>query len=158
MSSASQDLIASETANGHHIIKCIKTAEITTEKAEQSKEAKCTATEKAAEDSFCYCWYKCTVSGGREEIDLDVVNYVKICEKLGAGEVLLNCIDNDGTNNGFDLDLIKLVRSITTLPIIASSGAGCSSHFVKVFEETNVEAALAAGVFHKDLVSIQVKF
>jgi glutamine amidotransferase/cyclase len=101
-----------------------------------------------------YCWYQCTVKGGREGRDLDVVQLVTSCEELGAGEVLLNCIDRDGTNSGFDLELINLVKQSVTIPVIASSGAGRASHFVEVFQETSTDAALAAGIFHRQEVAI----
>ena len=101
-----------------------------------------------------YCWYQCTVKGGREGRDLDVVQLVTICEQLGAGEILLNCIDKDGTNSGFDFELILQVKNAVSIPVIASSGAGKPSHFVDVFKKTGVEAALAAGIFHRREVSI----
>lgn len=101
-----------------------------------------------------YCWYQCTIKGGREGRDIDVVQLVTICELLGAGEVLLNCIDKDGTNSGFDLELIRLVKNSIKIPVIASSGAGNSGHFVEVFKETDSDAALAAGIFHRHEVSI----
>ena len=82
----------------------------------------------------------------------------KTVEKLGAGEILLNCMDQDGRNSGYDLELIKMVKSVTSIPIIASSGAGKLQHFEQVFTETNCDAALAAGIFHREEVEIlQVK-
>lgn len=101
-----------------------------------------------------YCWYQCTVKGGREGRDVDVVELVQSCEALGAGEILLNCIDKDGTNSGFDLELIKQVKNAVTIPIIASSGAGKPQHFNEVFRGTDVEAGLAAGIFHRREVPI----
>jgi len=101
-----------------------------------------------------YCWYQCTIKGGREGRDLDAATLAKVCEELGAGEILLNCIDKDGTNSGFDLELINLVRQAVTIPVIASSGAGCPEHFSEVFERTGAEAALAAGIFHRREVGI----
>lgn len=103
-----------------------------------------------------YCWYQCTVSGGREGRDMDAVTLAKACEELGAGEILLNCIDKDGTNSGFDLELINAVKKAVSIPVIASSGAGCEDHFAKVFETTDAEAALAAGIFHRKEVPIQL--
>lgn len=101
-----------------------------------------------------YCWYQCTVQGGRKAWDLDAVSFAKACEDLGAGEILLNCIDKDGTNSGFDIELINAVRTAVTIPVIASSGAGCEDHFVEVFEKTDAEAGLAAGIFHRREVPI----
>jgi glutamine amidotransferase/cyclase len=102
-----------------------------------------------------YCWYQCTVKGGREGRDLDAYQLAKVCEDLGAGEILLNCIDRDGTNLGYDLELIQDITEAVTIPVIASSGAGRVQHFSEVFTQTNVEAALAAGIFHRKEVSIQ---
>ncbi|WP_028319303.1 imidazole glycerol phosphate synthase HisHF [Desulfobulbus elongatus] len=101
-----------------------------------------------------YCWYQCTIKGGREGRPVDAVTLAKVCEQLGAGEILLNCIDKDGTNSGFDLELINAVRSAVTIPVIASSGAGSAQHFLEVFTETRAEAALAAGIFHRKEVPI----
>lgn len=101
-----------------------------------------------------YCWYQCTVKGGREGRDIDALQLAQTCELLGAGEILLNCIDRDGTNSGFDHELIRQVRGAVSIPVIASSGAGSAQHFVDVFRETDVEAALAAGIFHRQEVPV----
>ncbi len=102
-----------------------------------------------------YCWYQCTINGGREGRPVDAVTLARVCQTLGAGEILLNCIDRDGTNSGFDLELIQAVKSAVTIPVIASSGAGAAEHFLEVFARTNVESALAAGIFHRREVPIQ---
>lgn len=101
-----------------------------------------------------YCWYQCTIKGGREGRDLDAITLAQICEKLGAGEILLNCIDKDGTNSGYDIELINAVKNAVTIPVIASSGAGCVEHFYEVFTETQAESALAAGIFHRKEVPV----
>jgi imidazole glycerol-phosphate synthase len=106
-------------------------------------------------DGERYCWFQCTVKGGREGRDLDAVELARACEELGAGEILLNSIDRDGTGSGFDLELVQAVRSAVGIPVIASSGAGCVEHFAEVFAATDVEAALAAGIFHRREVPIQ---
>lgn len=80
--------------------------------------------------------------GGCEGRDLDAATLTQACEELGAGEILLNCIDKDGTNSGFDLELIKLVKDAVTIPVIASSGAGKPEHFSEVFTATGADAAL----------------
>jgi glutamine amidotransferase/cyclase len=95
------------------------------------------------------CWYACTIKGGRETRDIDVVDLVGAVEAMGAGEILLNCIDRDGTNRGFDLELINQVKGATRIPVIASSGAGNPDHFVEVFTQTKTDAALGAGMFHR---------
>jgi len=100
------------------------------------------------------CWYECTVQGGRKGTDLDVVQLATAVEALGCGELLLNCIDNDGQNDGYDLPMTRSVRSAVGIPVIASSGAGKPQHFTDVFEVCAVEAALAASIFHRDVVSV----
>lgn len=101
-----------------------------------------------------FCWYQCTIKGGREGRDLDAITLAQVCEKLGAGEILLNCIDRDGTNLGFDLELINAVSKAVSIPVIASSGAGRVEHFYEVFTQTEAESALAAGIFHRKEVPI----
>ncbi|KAH7026426.1 putative bifunctional histidine biosynthesis protein hishf [Microdochium trichocladiopsis] len=105
-----------------------------------------------------YCWYACTIKGGRETRDLDVVELVQAVEAMGAGEILLNCIDKDGTNSGFDLELIRQVKASVKIPVIASSGAGNPGHFEEVFDKTTTDAALGAGIFHREEYTVkQVK-
>lgn len=93
-----------------------------------------------------YCWYQCTIKGGREARDLDVRQLVQAAEAMGAGEILLNCIDKDGSNSGFDLELINDVKDAIKIPVIASSGAGNPGHFDDVFAKTRTDAALGAGM------------
>lgn len=101
-----------------------------------------------------YCWFQCTVKGGREGRDVDAIELARVCEALGAGEILLNSIDRDGTGSGFDLELIAAVRAAVGIPVIASSGAGAPEHFSAVFRQAGIEAALAAGIFHRREVPI----
>ncbi|KAG9238442.1 imidazole glycerol phosphate synthase-like protein hisHF [Amylocarpus encephaloides] len=95
------------------------------------------------------CYYTCTIRGGRETRPLDVVQLVTAVEAMGCGEILLNCIDKDGTNSGFDLELISMVKAAVKIPVIASSGAGNPGHFEEVFSKTDTDAALGAGMFHR---------
>jgi len=105
-----------------------------------------------------YCWYQCTIKGGREGRDLDVRQLVQAVEAMGCGEILLNCIDKDGSNSGFDLELINDVKQAVKIPVIASSGAGVPQHFAEVFERTPTDAALGAGMFHRGEYTVkQVK-
>jgi glutamine amidotransferase/cyclase len=106
------------------------------------------------EESGKKCWYQCTVSGGREARNIDAVALAKGVEKLGCGELMVNCIDNDGQGDGFNHLLLNAVCDNVTIPVIASSGAGSGQHFVDVFEKTGVSAALAAGIFHRREVGI----
>lgn len=101
------------------------------------------------------CWWQCTVKGGRETADLDAFELARACEALGAGEILLNCIDKDGQNSGFDHFLIGQMKKSVSIPVIASSGAGNPQHFVDVFKSTDADAGLAAGIFHRREVGIE---
>lgn len=96
-----------------------------------------------------WCWYQCTIKGGRETRDLGVWELTRACEALGAGEILLNCIDKDGSNSGYDLELIEHVKDAVKIPVIASSGAGNPQHFEEAFIETRADACLGAGMFHR---------
>lgn len=96
-----------------------------------------------------YCWYQCTIKGGRESRDLGVWELTRACEALGAGEILLNCIDKDGSNSGYDLELIEHVKDAVKIPVIASSGAGVPEHFEEAFLKTRADACLGAGMFHR---------
>lgn len=100
------------------------------------------------------CWYQATIKGGREGRDIDAVALARACEALGAGEVMLNCIDADGQGAGYETPLIRAVMDAVTIPLIASSGAGAPKHFSQVFDATGVQAALAAGMFHRREVAI----
>ncbi|CAI7738793.1 unnamed protein product [Closterium sp. NIES-54] len=95
------------------------------------------------------------VSGGREGRPIGAFELAQAVEQLGAGEILLNCIDCDGQGQGFDLDLVELVSSAVSIPVIASSGAGIPEHFSQVFAHTGASAALAAGIFHRNEVTIE---
>lgn len=96
-----------------------------------------------------YCYYQVTSQGGRKVHELGAVELSVACENLGAGEILLNCIDKDGSNSGYDFELINMVKEAVSIPVIASSGAGKPQHFVDVFRNTETDAALGAGMFHR---------
>lgn len=96
-----------------------------------------------------YCYYQVTSQGGRKTHDLGALELCLACEDLGAGEILLNSIDHDGSNKGFNFQLINQIKSNVSIPVIASSGAGVPDHFKDVFEKCNVDAALGAGLFHR---------
>lgn len=95
------------------------------------------------------------IKGGREATELSTLEWAKQAESLGAGEILLTSMDGDGTKNGFDLRITKLVSDSITIPVIASGGAGAVDHFVKVFNETKATGGLAASIFHFNEIGIQ---
>jgi len=88
------------------------------------------------------------INGGRTSTEMDVIEWAKQGEKLGAGEIVLNSIETDGDKNGYDLALMQTVASAVNIPIIASGGAGKPEHFLRVLKEGFADAALAASVFH----------
>lgn len=97
-----------------------------------------------------YCYYQVTSQGGRKTHDLGALELCLACEDLGAGEILLNSIDYDGTNMGFNLQLLRQIKENVSIPVIASSGAGKPEHFEEVFKmDCGVDAALGAGMFHR---------
>jgi cyclase len=94
-----------------------------------------------------------TTHGGRRSAGIDAVEWAQIGQASGVGEILLNSMDADGTKNGFDLELIGLIREAVSIPIIASGGAGAIEHFVPAIE-SGADAVLAASVFHFNDISI----
>jgi cyclase len=91
--------------------------------------------------------FEVTTHGGRRSAGLDAVAWARRAAELGAGEILLNAMDADGTQDGFDLDLIRLVRAEVSIPVIASGGAGSVGHFPPAVD-AGADAVLAATVFH----------
>ena len=91
--------------------------------------------------------FEVTTHGGRRSAGLDAVDWARRAADLGAGEILLNAMDADGTQDGFDLELIRLVRREVSIPVIASGGAGAVEHFPPAVE-AGADAVLAATVFH----------
>ncbi len=92
--------------------------------------------------------------GGRRPTGRDAVEWAALGEKLGAGEVLLTSMDRDGTENGYDLELVSAVSSAVRLPVIASGGAGTATHMYEALTVGGAEAALAASIFHFGELSI----
>ena len=98
------------------------------------------------------------ISGGREDTRLDALEWAKKVESLGAGEILLTSMDKDGTKDGYDLEITKLISENVSIPVIASGGAGKLEDFRDAFTIGKAEAALAASLFHyKELEIRQVK-
>ncbi len=92
--------------------------------------------------------HKVFIKGGTEETELETVAWCKQVEELGAGEILLTSMNKDGTKSGYDIDLLKILSEELTIPIIASGGAGTKEHFLQAFDKANVDACLAASLFH----------
>lgn len=94
-----------------------------------------------------------TSHGGKNLTDLDALQWIRQVEELGAGELLVNSIDADGTKSGFDIELVELVKAQSSLPVIASGGAGKVEDFVEA-AAAGADAVLAASVFHEGEISI----
>lgn len=92
---------------------------------------------------------KKTVASKRRTLD-----WVQEAEKRGAGEIVLNCMNQDGVRKGYDVKQLGLVRKELTIPLIASGGAGALEHFADVFQQAHVDGALAASVFHKQVMTV----
>ncbi len=90
-----------------------------------------------------------TSLAGRETVD-----WVREAQQRGAGEFVLNCMNQDGVRQGYDIGQLSLVRANCTVPLIASGGAGAKEHFAEVFKQAHVDGALAASVFHKQIIEI----
>jgi cyclase len=99
--------------------------------------------------------YKVYTYSGTWNTDLDVLEWVKNVESLGAGEILLTSIDRDGTRLGYDIELTKSVAETVKIPVIASGGAGSVEHFFEILTRGKADAALAAGVFHERVIIIK---
>lgn len=95
-----------------------------------------------------------TTHGGRELTDIDALEWAREAINRGAGELLVNSIDADGTKDGFDLELISAIREISSVPVIASGGAGSAADFPPAIR-AGADAALAASIFHSKAVTIE---
>jgi cyclase len=93
-------------------------------------------------------WFEVFIFGGKQGTGIDVTTWAKEAEKFGAGEILLTSIDADGTKNGYDILLTKFIVDNASIPVIASGGCGKPDDMVEIFEKSNVDAALAASIFH----------
>jgi cyclase len=99
-------------------------------------------------------WHVCT-HGGRKRTEKKTKDWAVEGEQLGAGEILLTAMTADGTKDGYDIKLNKLVSDVVSIPVIASGGAGTQEHFYEVFTKTSCTAALAASVFHFGEIPVQ---
>ena len=98
--------------------------------------------------------WKIHLVGGKMPTKIDLFEWVLEAEDRGAGEILFTSMDHDGTKSGFAIDTLNKINSLINIPLIASGGAGEISHFIDVFKKGNVDAALAASVFHYGQISI----
>ncbi|MGH2106781.1 imidazole glycerol phosphate synthase subunit HisF [Aerococcus urinaeequi] len=107
------------------------------------------AYDEAKGDYFVY------TNAGQTQIDINALEWCKECEERGAGALLITSIDTDGAYTGFDIPFLKLASETVSIPIIASGGASGIQDFIDLFQQTNLEAGLAASIFHKGEVAIE---
>jgi cyclase len=94
------------------------------------------------------------IAGGREPTGRDAIQWARDAAACGAGEILLTSMDRDGTQSGFDCELVRAVAEAVSIPVIASGGAGSASDFIEVFRNGCADAALAASIFHFGIENI----
>ena len=93
--------------------------------------------------------------GGRRPAGIDALEWVKQAESLGAGELLITSMDRDGTKDGYDIELLTMIREVTSVPVIASGGVGTLEHFLEAAQAAQADALLAASVFHFGQIAIE---
>lgn len=94
------------------------------------------------------------IKGGRENTSIDLVAWAKECQQRGAGEILLTSMDKDGTQSGYDIEMLQAVCAATSIPVIASGGCGSVDDIIDVFKKTDCDAALVASLFHYGVSTI----
>ena len=100
-------------------------------------------------------YFEVMIYGGSKGTGIDAIQWAKKVEEMGAGEILLTSIDADGTKNGYDIELTNTICNNVRIPVIASGGCGSSEHMVEVFNKTDVDAVLAASIFHYDKLTLE---
>jgi imidazole glycerol-phosphate synthase subunit HisF len=114
----------------------------------------CVISVDAKRDPSMASGYVVTTHGGRISAGVDALEWVREASQRGAGEILLNSIDADGTKEGFDVTMIRAVREISSLPLVASGGAGAAEDAIGAYQ-AGADAVLAASIFHHDKVNVQ---
>jgi cyclase len=92
--------------------------------------------------------FNVVINGGRKDTGIDVIEWAKKCQELGAGEILLTSMDTDGVQSGYDIEMTAAVCNAVKIPVVASGGCGKIDDIITVFKKTNCDAALAASLFH----------
>ena len=106
----------------------------------------------------CPSGYEVTTRGFRERTGMDAVEWARRAADLGAGEIVVNSVDADGTRAGFELEVTRLIGESVGVPVVASGGAGRPEHLVEVFRDASADAAIVAGMIHfGDWTILQIK-
>ncbi len=100
-------------------------------------------------------WFRVFTHGGNTATELDAITWARRCAELGAGEILITSIDQDGRGSGYDLELTARIVEAVSVPVIASGGAGSAEHMRDVFQLAGADAALAAGMFHNGTTTVR---
>ncbi len=101
-----------------------------------------------------FCWYECSIYGGRKFTGVDAIKWALEVEQRGSGEILLTSMDKDGTTEGYDIPLTRVISEKLSIPVIASGGCGNPKHILEVFKKTQASAALAASIFRYGAYSV----
>ncbi|QQE12987.1 imidazole glycerol phosphate synthase subunit HisF [Planctomycetota bacterium] len=118
--------------------------------------ARCTNTDSPVESQLKPGYgFEIHTHGGRKPVGLDPVAFAKYVVELGAGEIILTSMDGDGTKDGYDIEITKLIGDAVNVPVVASGGCGSPEHMRQVLTETRADAALAASIFHYGEYTIQ---
>lgn len=111
-----------------------------------------------ADRTRCPSGYEVTTRGFRERTGIDAVEWARKAEQHGAGEIVVNSVDADGTRAGFELTITRLIAEAVRIPVVASGGAGCAAHLREAFNEAHADAAIVAGMIHTgDFTIAQLK-
>jgi cyclase len=102
----------------------------------------------AVDKPDCPSGYEITIRGFREYTGLDALAWARQAVDLGVGEIVVNSVDADGTRQGFEIELTRLIAENVPVPVVASGGAGCSQHLADVFTRAHADAAIIAGMIH----------
>lgn len=103
----------------------------------------------------CPSGYEITTHGFRRRTGLDAVVWAQQAEALGVGEIVVNSVDADGTCDGFELEVTRLIATAVKIPVVASGGAGCAAHLADAFTLAHADAAIVAGILHNGITTIQ---
>lgn len=107
-----------------------------------------------SDNPACSSGYEITTRGFRERTGLDAVEWARRAEGTGAGEIVVNSVDADGTRQGFNLEITGLIADAVRIPVVASGGAGCAAHLRDAFLVAHADAAIVAGILHENVVTI----
>ncbi len=110
---------------------------------------------KTEDTAMCPSGYEITVRGFRERTGMDALEWAKRAEGLGAGEIVVNSVDADGTRDGFELELTGLIACNVGIPVVASGGGGVPRHLAEVFQQAHADAAIIASMIHTGEYSIR---